>query len=616
MFEKSQWIWADIPQRMNQFVRFTTEFIAPKKINSVKFYIAAETKYYLYLNNRLLVFDGGLHRESTGGNGYYDEVELSLAPGNNTLSIDVWYWGNGGRNNTAFPFAGVLFACDELNLYSGKHIECGVIPAYYEPQGEEPSYLYGGYNIGYDSNRGAVEYKKARVVADYINSPYGVPQKRPIHLVRVGENVAVDYARNGDCYEVKLPYAMQFSPWLKVKANGGEKIGIRSDRYSVHGGPGDSIHTYRGHRYEYVCSPGIQEYSGYNYLFGESVLFTIPDGVEILALGYRESGYDCDLVNVPKTKDPLLNRLLEKCARTLKVCMRENFMDCPDRERGQWIGDVSVQAPQVFLCLSESARLLLRKAVLDFIRLRKGDVLVGNVPGDNFSELPAQSLNAISEVGMLANYYAGTKDIEILRSAFEPVIAYLQLWEMGEDNLIRTRPGNWNWFDHNFNIDDKVLENCWYYSALKFALFMAAELGDRRFNQFLQDRKESIENNFERAFWNGAAYASGAVTDDRANAMAVLVGLADQRHTQAIRDVLVSVFNATTYMEGYVLEALCVLGYKQDAYRRMMSRYYPLIINENSTLWEDFFILGSRNHAWSGAPLTIVSRYFPELILR
>ena len=226
------------------------------------------------------------------------------------------------------------------------------------------------------------------------------------------------------------------------------------------------------------------------------------------------------------------------------------------------------------------------------------------------------SLFVENEVGMLANYYAGTKDIEILRSAFEPVIAYLQLWEMGEDNLIRTRPGNWNWFDHNFNIDDKVLENCWYYSALKFALFMAAELGDRRFNQFLQDRKESIENNFERAFWNGAAYASGAVTDDRANAMAVLVGLADQRHTQAIRDVLVSVFNATTYMEGYVLEALCVLGYKQDAYRRMMSRYYPLIINENSTLWEDFFILGSRNHAWSGAPLTIVSRYFPELILR
>ena len=39
-----------------------------------------------------------------------------------------------------------------------------------------------------------------------------------------------------------------------------------------------------------------------------------------------------------------------------------------------------------------------------------------------------------------------------------------------------------------------------------------------------------------------------------------------------------------------------------------------LIVNENSTLWEDFFQLGTKNHAWSGAPLTIVSKYFPELI--
>ena len=102
--------------------------------------------------------------------------------------------------------------------------------------------------------------------------------------------------------------------------------------------------------------------------------------------------------------------------------------------------------------------------------------------------------------------------------------------------------------------------------------------------------------------------------DDRANAMAVVVGLADIEHADRIRDVLDTVFNATTYMEGYVLEALCRLGFKEDAYKRMMSRYYPLIVNENSTLWEDFFVLGTRNHAWTGAPLTIVCRHFQELI--
>ena len=85
-------------------------------------------------------------------------------------------------------------------------------------------------------------------------------------------------------------------------------------------------------------------------------------------------------------------------------------------------------------------------------------------------------------------------------------------------------------------------------------------------------------------------------------------------HFSEIRRVLVSVFNASTYMEGYVLEALCRIGYKEDAFKRMLSRYYPLIVNENSTLWEDFYQLGTKNHAWSGAPLTIVSKYFPELI--
>ena len=52
------------------------------------------------------------------------------------------------------------------------------------------------------------------------------------------------------------------------------------------------------------------------------------------------------------------------------------------------------------------------------------------------------------------------------------------------------------------------------------------------------------------------------------------------------------------------------MGYIKDAYHRMMSRYYNLATNENSTLWEDFYILGTKNHAWSGCPLEIAFKYF------
>lgn len=274
MLEKSKWIWTS-KQKNNQFVRFKVDFNVSGKGKEALFEIAAETKYYLYLNGELVVFDGGLHRESYPGGGYYDEVVLNTKPGANTLLIDVWYWGNGGRNNNAFAYAGVTFASEELGIYSDENTLCGILPAYYEPQGEQPAYLYGGYNIGYDARKEEVEYEKARVTAENGQDIYGTPRKRPIPLFAFGKNVAAEYVRKGDISEVKLPYAMQFSPYLKVRAKGGEQIDIRSDRYYVNGGPGDPG-VYRGHRYEYTCKEGEQEYSGYNYIFGEKYYSIFP----------------------------------------------------------------------------------------------------------------------------------------------------------------------------------------------------------------------------------------------------------------------------------------------------------------------------------------------------
>jgi hypothetical protein len=346
-------------------------------------------------------------------------------------------------------------------------------------------------------------------------------------------------------------------------------------------------------------------------LYGEELLVTAPEGVENLRVGYRETGYDCDITDRFECSDPLLNRLVEKAARTLYVCMRDNFMDCPDRERGQWIGDVSVQIPQVMFLLDDRAKLLVKKAIFDFIDLRDGDVLRGNVPGEHSGELPGQSLLAIGEWGMIAQYYKYTGDEEALRLAFEPSVRYLMLWELDKaTGLLAPRNGRWRWFDHGFNIDAPVLEHAWYYLALRFLRRCADILDDRRFDDFIQARMAFIEENFHKTFWNGKYYASRELADDRANAMAVLSGLAPEECREGILYVLKSVCNSTVYMENFVLIALCEMGHVEDAYHRMMSRYYNMAINKNSTLWEDFYTLGTKNHAWSGAPATIAFRYF------
>ncbi len=620
MFDQAKWIWPTEVSAPNQRANFFFEAEVDALPDRVEVTLSCETKYWLFVNGELVVFDGGLFRESTPGNGYFDTVDVTkyLRVGRNELAVQVWYFGNGGRNNSFCPRAGLILACEVLGLYSGADTLCYVDEAYYIPQSERTSHLYGGDHTAYDARirpfslcpdmRGA---GKAVTVGNYGDAPWGEAEKRPVPLLFFTERIPCKAVRAGNTYTADLPYAMHFSPYIKLSAKGGEVVDIRSDRYVTPGGPGD-FSKYFGHRAEYICREGEQEFEMLDWIFGEKVLFRVPETVEVLELGYRESGYDSAVTAEFSCNDADVNTLFAKCVRTLRVCMRENYMDCPDRERGQWIGDVSVQSPQVAYLLDENGLLLLRKAIFDFIRLRKGDVLMGNLPGDNYCELPSQSLNAISEWGMIATYYRATGDRSVLELAFEPAVAYLRLWETDSEGVVIPRAGNWEWYDHLFNCDKPLLNVCWYYSALRFARFMADELGIDAHNGFLAERMEAIERVFDSRYWKAREgyFAGGDFVDDRANAMAVLSGLCSKDKYPKVRYLLLSVFNSTTYMENYVLIALCEMGYKADAFRRMMCRYQPLIQSENTTLWEDFFHLGTRNHAWTGGPATVLLRYF------
>jgi len=627
MFDHAKWIWPTDQFVKNQRANFLFTTDVSEDLDSAVVCIGCETKYWLFVNDTLVVFDGGLFRESRPGCGYYDKVEIApyLHVGRNEIKLHVWYYGNGGRNNTACASPGLILSCDALSLYSDPNTVCEIDTAYGMPSERERCWLYGGNHTAYD----ATVHKfslcpalgsacgSAVVLGDYGDQPWGQLIERPIPLLYFSDRIPCKAEKDGSRYTVTLPHAMHVSPYFRIRTAAHASIEICSDRYAVNGGPGDTHNHYYGHRAEYVCCDGVQEFELLDWIFGEKIFYTIPEGVEVLELGYRESAYDCGVTTTFVCNDPDVNKLFEKCVRTLRVCMRENFMDCPDRERGQWIGDVSVQAPQAVYLLDKNGLALLKKAICDFIYLRKGDRLVGNVPGDHCMELPAQSLNAISEHGMIAAYYQATQDKSVLELAFEPSIRYLMLWETDEEGVVLPRKGNGEWYDHLYNCDGPILNICWYYSALRFAQNVANILDKHEYDEIIGERMRAIEAHFVNRYWNekGGYFSSGEVVDDRANAMAVLSGLCDPEKYSRVRFVLLSVFNCTPYMENYVLMALCEMGYKKDAFFRMMYRYRPLIEAENSTLWEDFVHLGTRNHAWSGGPATILLRYFAGLEL-
>jgi len=617
-FSNAKWIWAKDNKSINQKLVIRKKFTIEDELNAAEAYIACDTKFWLWINSVLVVYEGGVFRESVNGCGYAEKVDISkyLHKGENIIAALVWFYGNSGRNNTNSGEAGFIFSCEELGLYSDTDFKVFNHPAYVETNAPHPAYLYGGDNVGFDANLDfgdftAFDFDDSNFedATVYSNNVWGDCMESPLPLLYVAEEKRAKYELTDTGAVAKLPYAMTMSVCFVVEAEGNEIIDVRTDRYCINGGPGDDHNQYNGHRIEYKTVQGRNEYKCPMYLYGEQIIMTFPPSVTLKSISYVESGYNTKEVGSFKTDNELFNRLIEKSIRTLYVCMRNNFMDCPDRERGQWIGDVSVQASQVFYVYDDNAKKLLKKAISDFIYLRKGDVLVGNVPGENFTELPSQSLVAISEFGLLGEYYTYTGDKEVLEIALEPVVNYLKLWDMDEQGLLVPRTGDWRWFDHLWNADEAVLENCLYLSAAKYAVKIGEILGQHQFDEFLQGRIKTISESIDKYFWKRDHYASGVFVDDRANAIAVLCGICPEERYPAVRKVLLTVFNSTPYMERFVLKALCEMGYIKDAYNRMMSRYYNLTVNENSTLWEDFYILGTKNHAWTGSPLEIAFRY-------
>ena len=176
------------------------------------------------------------------------------------------------------------------------------------------------------------------------------------------------------------------------------------------------------------------------------------------------------------------------------------------------------------------------------------------------------------------------------------------------------RDGEWNWGDWGDNIDMTVLENAWYYLALKAAIPMASMSGYAGDTAGYRTRMNNMTAHFVSSFWNasGQYFMSSAVTtpDDRANAMAVLSGLAQPQHYSGIRTVLTQRTFASPWMEKYVLEALCRINADSLALARMKNRYTAMVNANYTTLWELWTGLkdGTINHGWN-APNTVLSQY-------
>ncbi len=614
VFENCKWIWADKNDLKNDWVIFRRKFTLEKPPKSAIVRIAVSDKYNLYVNGKLVVFDGGLERESTHGNGYYDEFDAGefLTKGDNVFAVQCHYLGTGGGNSIASAPAGLIFECPELSIVSDKEFTVYRSSAYSDTATDKPSGLYAAYNLRYDVTKegqidgvydaayGANIFEPATEYAPYGGEPYGNLVQRPIPMFaftpsRKVKKVWRESVGEYDLVTAELGEYCSFAPIVDVTASSGQaEIEIYSDRYECLDTGSTVSERYLNQRIEYVCKEGAQTFSSPIFLSGSQIIVKLPQNVKLNGVSYIKTGYDFSGENQSGNSGGFacgiedLEVLGDKAVVTLENCMRGTFYSTPERDRAMFPGNLSAMAWLCAYTMTDEAQLLVKKCIDDYIEFSRASVLYGCVPGISPIEVPSQNLIALSERGFIAAYYDRTGDAETLKKCVKPMAEYLMLFERGADGLIVSRKGDKQWFDNGENIDAKLIENAAYYSALKFLKYACEKAELKVCDGFIKERMREISEAFE-SFYKGAGYTSKGFFDDRANAWAVISGLAKPEHYPQLTKLLAGTFNASPYMENYVIDALMYMGAVKEAVMRMRCRYFAMSDADYPTLPEDFF---------------------------
>lgn len=622
----AKWIWdKENLTEENVWMCFNKQVNLESKPDKLIAHISADSKYWLYINGEAVVFEGNVKRGPDENSCYYDSIDIApyLKDGENSICALVWFWGdNKNYSYHSSGQGGFIFDAknEDIAIISDNSWKVNKHNAYGDSILYKPNYRIAEHSIYFDARKDLGDWTSASYnFSSWENATeYGVGGEGAYgKLYPRGIPFLKDYGlkayENSDNYEnytvnnlfgeeitVDIPYNAQITPYLKIVAPEGKKIRITTENTPI-----GAVST------TYITKEGEQEFEALGWFNGEHITYKIPKGVKVIALMYRETGYNSSFCGDFSCDDEFMNSLWQKSLRTLYVTMRDNFMDCPDRERAQWWGDVTSEMIMTMYSMDSNSYLLYQKgveAMLSHVDDTKVLQTVVPISGDYF-ELPVQQLAGI--VGFLT-YYEYTGDKAFIEKVYDASIDYLKLWEIGENNLVVHREGSWDWPDWGNKADMTAIENAWVYYALSATEEMANILDKNEDLSFITERKTAVEKGYKNLWTeNGFKSDDAKEPDDRANALAVLSGLADKEQHKTILNVLTTTKNSSPYMEYYVLEALCKMGEYDLAYNRIKDRYEGMVSADYSTLWEFWDAWrGTKNHAWSGGPLVIMSKHF------
>lgn len=331
------------------------------------------------------------------------------------------------------------------------------------------------------------------------------------------------------------------------------------------------------------------------------------------------------------SSNELLQNIWTICRNGVEMNAQGVFVDCPTREKGQYLGDTLIES-RAHLWLTADPSLT-RKALRDFQRsqyIHPG--LMAVAPSSFMQEIAEYSLQWPL---LLDNYYRHTGDRALTEALVDAVFKGLFDYFAGfenKDGLISNMTEKWvvvDWpknlrddYDYDYAADKaNTVLNAFYYGSLHTAAGLLRELGrdasdyDAKAERIAKAFAASLVDQKTGLYVDAPGSAHSSL---HANAVPLFFGLTEGANRDAMLNLIREKrLNCGVYVASFVIEACFKNGANDLAYDLLTSTdqhsWSEMIRNGATACMEAWGPDQKWNtswcHAWSSSPIYLITEY-------
>ena len=443
---------------LNRHILFRKNITVDKKDTAI-LKISADDYYKLYINGRFVTMGPAASYPHCYN---YNELDVSsyLNEGENTIAVHTYYqglinrvWVSADRRQMLWleltvggnlvTVSDTSWKCREHTGYS-QYLKTGLEVQFmeiYDSRAEEKSF----FEVGFDDSlwENACVYRNADyTLVRQMTEQIALCKLYPEILEQRGDILYLDFGRE----------AVGYLCARAMGKDGDELILHYAEELNADGSVRYKMRCNCIYEEKWILGDGESILDQYDYKAFRYAEIILPDGVEIDSVSMLVRHYPCVERGRFDIDTPELEAVVRLCADTIKYGMQENFVDCPTREKGQYLGDVSVAARAHAVLTGDTE--MMKKAITDFCNscfICQGMMAVST--SSLMQEIADYSLQFPAQVLWV---YKVDGDLEFLKFA-EPYATKVYnyfLQYMRDDCLIEKVYDKWNLVDWPANLRD------------------------------------------------------------------------------------------------------------------------------------------------------------------